>query len=160
MLKESNDLDILGMTSYSMEYDFWEVSSLGFQSSFWKPLHLKELGPAEYLTIVCSWRDTSVVLTWPFSSAVHQVVLSCVHLVLRSLICPFSLQILEVPHDFYSPLASLWIDLVDDAFDDVGLAGFKNSVNGFFIIGLSCSLPFVFYCFLHLSFLFFLCGSS
>ena len=46
---------------------------------------------------------------------------------------------------------SLWDDLADSVFDDVGLAGFKSRIDVFY--GLSCNNPFVFCCF---PFLFFL----
>ena len=53
---------------------------------------------------------------------------------------------------FISLSVSLWNNLADPVFDDMGLAGFKSIVNAFFI-SLRYSFHFVFYCF---PFLFFL----
>ena len=47
---------------------------------------------------------------------------------------------------------SLWNDLVDPVFDDVGLPGFKSKVNVFFI-GLSCSTPTIEFYYFSLSLL-------
>ena len=57
VLKESDDLDILGVT-FDPKLTCWEASSLGFQSSFSKILYLVEV-PLSIPWLIASWEMLS-----------------------------------------------------------------------------------------------------
>ena len=63
-------------------------------------------------------------------------------------LCAASLQNLAVYHMTFIPLlVSLWNDLANPVFDFVGLADFNSRANAFDLIGLSCPIPTINFCY-------------